>query len=183
VEIERQDALILAVAGTQERRTCAVGEDHGDVPPLGRHQHPRGLHLRPHYQHPAVLSGANPAIGHRERVDESAALGADVDRGDGADRHGSLEEDAVSRREVVGGGGGVDDGVHLGRRDVRHLQRPVSGRQGQIHPGFPLSYVPALLDPGAGPDPLVAGLHHPGEIVVGDDPVGHGEAGAEKTAA
>ena len=53
----------------------------------------------------------------------------------------------------------------------------------QVHAGLALPHVAALLDAGAGPDPLVAGVHDPGELVVGDDAVGHGEAGAEEAGA
>ena len=42
------------------------------------------------------------AVGHRERVHEAAALGPDVDRGNGADAEHALEEHAVAGREVVG---------------------------------------------------------------------------------
>jgi hypothetical protein len=37
----------------------------------------------------------------------------------------------------------------------------------------------ALLDTGTGPNPLIGGIHEPGDIVIGDDSFRNGFAGAE----
>ena len=49
--------------------------------------------------------------------------------------------------------------------------------------GFPFPRPAPLGDAGARADPLVARVHHRGEVVVGDDMVGHGEPGAQDAGA
>ena len=53
----------------------------------------------------------------------------------------------------------------------------------QLGSGLALVDPVPLLNPGAGADPLVGGIHERGQLIVGDDPVGHGEAGPEKASA
>ena len=65
--------------------------------------------------------------------------------------------------------------------EPRRLERADAGSVRQPGAGLSFADPAALLDAGAGPDPLVAGVHEMGEVVVGDDAVGHGEAGAEES--
>ena len=53
--------------------------------PASGNSSPVRLDLRPDHQDAAKLAGADPGIGHRQSVDESAALRPDVERGNGGD--------------------------------------------------------------------------------------------------
>ena len=66
-------------------------------------------------------------------------------------------------------------------REACHLEGPLGGPRAELRSGLPFAHPAALLDAGPGADPLVGGIHQPGELVVGHDPVGHGQAGSEKS--
>ena len=61
------------------------------------------------------------------------------------------------------------------------VERPEGRRVRQAGAGLALADPAALLDPGARPDPFVARVHEVGEVVVGDDAIGHREPGPEKS--
>ena len=183
VEIEGEDALAVVVGRAEHHGAGAVGEDDGGVATGGRDIHAGGLDLGADDEDVAELARPDPGVRDRERVDEPAALGADVDRGDGADAEPALQEDAVAGREVVGGRGGVDDGVEVAGAEARHLERPFGGAEREVGAGLALAHPVPLLDAGAGADPFVAGVHDLRQVVIRDDAVGHGETGAEKAGA
>ena len=128
----------------------------------------------------SVEADPDERIGDRERVDEPAALVADVDRGYRAHAEEALQKHATAGREMVGSGRGKHDSVDRGRLEPRRLERPEGRRQGQLGIGLALPDPATLLDPGAGPDPFVAGIHELGEVVVGHDALGHRETGPEE---
>ena len=71
-----------------------------------------------------------------------------------------LEEDAATGEEVIGGRGGIDDGVEVTRFQPGHLQRTARGLGREAKSGFSLDRPPPLLDSGTHPNPLVGGVHH-----------------------
>jgi hypothetical protein len=94
-----------------------------------------------------------------------------------------LQVNPVAGREMVGRRGGVHDGVELSRLEPGRFERAPRCLVRQSRSGLALAYPAALLDPGARPDPFIARVHECGEVVVGDDAIGHGEAGAEEAGA
>jgi hypothetical protein len=126
------------------------------------------------------LAAADEGVGHRQGVDEAAALVPDVDRGDGAQAEQPLEEHAVAGGEVIGCGRGVENEIDRAGLEPGGLERSERGPVGQRRAGVTLAGPATLLDAGARPDPFVARVHQVGEVVVGDDPVGHRETGPEK---
>src|SRR5690606_20428450 len=58
--------------------------------------------------------------------------------------------------------------VDLVGRDARGLDRPQRGLVGQVAGGLPFGGHPALADAGTRTDPLVAGVDHLGQVVIGD---------------
>ena len=84
----------------------------------------------------------------------------------------------------LGGGGAV--GGYRGSQaqpqllggDARPFQGGAGGLHGQLRQGF-VGGEAALTDAGAADDPLIAGLHPEGQVVVGDDVRRQGPAGAE----
>lgn len=63
--------------------------------------------------------------------------------------------------------------------DPRAGYRPAAGGYGKSGIALPFTAEIPLTDPGAAGDPLIAGLHHLREIVVGDQPAGQRTAGGE----
>ena len=104
--------------------------------------------------------------------------------GMGPDPQLALQVDPVARGEVVRRRRSVHDRVDVRRRDPGHLERPPASpraparRRSRLPAPSGARWIPVRV-----PDPLVAGVHQLREVVVGDHPVGHGEAGAEETAA
>ena len=66
--------------------------------------------------------------------------------------------------------------------EARGLDGAPAGALRQVHPGLPLAHPVPLPDAGALRDPLVGGVHDRREVVVGDDAIGDGHAGAEDEA-
>ena len=83
-------------------------------------------------------------------------------------------------------GPGVEEAYTIASTSAGAIPAASSARSArgerQLGAGLAFPHPAALPDPGPLPDPLVAGVHELGKVVVGDDPVGHGEAGAQETA-
>jgi hypothetical protein len=67
---------------------------------------------------------------------------------------------------VVWAGGGQHDEVELLCRHDRHLQRFPRGRNGVLPQRLPLRQDVALLDAGAGGDPLVVGVYQLRQVII-----------------
>src|SRR3982751_2605895 len=115
---------------------------------LARHFQSGRLDLAAHHQDVAVLPGADPRIGDRECVDEPAALGPDIQRGDRRNAELALEKYSVSGSEVVGTRRGVDDGVEVSGGEPRHLQGAQAGSEAEVDAGLAFADPAALLNPG-----------------------------------
>ena len=117
--------------------------------------------------------GDEAGRGH-QAVDEARAGGVEVEGPAGGSERG-LDGRRGPGHQGVGGGGGQQQDV-----DVRGLEaRPLQG----LSPGFGgqaggRAADPALADAGPLGDPFVAGVEPGGEVVVGDDLVGHRDAAA-----
>ncbi len=157
--------LARAVDGLDHHGGGAVGEEDGGaaVVPVGDAREGLGSDQ----QHLAG-AGGDDAVGQREAVDEPRARRIDVD-GPAPEAEVLLHRGGGAGHCLVRGGGGEDDEVDLGRLDTRSGQRHPTGLGRQLRGGAP---DPALPDAGPLGDPLVAGVHGGGEVVVGDDLVG-----------
>ena len=125
--------------------------------------------------------GGEQALGGVEGVDKSGAGGVQVEA-DGVLLKAQLPLQDAGRGgiQMVPGEGGHQAHPHVRRVDVPLLQGLPGRGQAQLGVGLPLSADMPGVDAGAGGDPLVAGVHHFGQIFVGEDPLGHGRAGAHK---
>ena len=121
-------------------------------------------------------------VRRRQGVDESAALGPDIEGGNGPEAEPVLQQHAVAGREVIRRGGGQHDRVDVGVGEARRRDRGPARPFGKVDAGFSLAHPVPLADAGALGDPLVSGVHDRREVVIGDDAIGDGHAGAEDEA-
>ena len=96
-----------------------------------------------------------------------------------AAQQGLLNGSGAGGTDIVRRDGGAEDQIQLGRGDAALLEGPLGrlrrqGGRGLGHGDPPFPHA----DPGG--DPLVGGLYHSGEIVVGQDFCGSRAARAEK---
>ena len=134
--------------------------------------------LGPHQQGVGLAALEQQAPGHLEAVEEAGAAGVQVKAGDVL---GQAQVPLDGAGHGGGGAVGADSAAHAGAQVLRGDPGPLQGQPGRLRrPGRPCSppraEVPGL-DAGAGADPLVAGLHEPAHIVVGDHLGGQAPAG------
>ena len=124
---------------------------------------------KPAREHPVRLS---------DRVHEPGATRGEVVGGRilGAELVG--KDRAGRRKRHVGRDGCDDDQVEVGGRNACVLERLFGCRQRQVGEGLLRRSDPALADAGALHDPLVGGVHHRRELVVGHDALGNVRAEA-----
>ena len=89
----------------------------------------------------------------------------------GADLVGDLA--GGGRERLVTGDRAADHQIQLVRRHAGVVQGLLSSLGGDVTAELVVGADPALADPGALHDPLVAGVNQLGEIVVGHAPIGH----------
>jgi hypothetical protein len=82
-----------------------------------------------------------------------------------------LEKYAAAREHVLGRQRGEDNGVEVGRPHVGPVECHLGRLEGEVAGQLPLANPPPLFDPGASANPLVGGIHHLGQVVIGDDTV------------
>ena len=115
-----------------------------------------------------------------QRIDKAGAGGVQIETGD------VLGQTQLPLEQTGGGGDGVirSDRGHDARADVcGRNSRPFQGGSGRLNTQLSVALLLTAvsgLDPGAGDDPLVVGVHQAGQILVGHDPLGQTAAGAAK---
>ncbi len=130
-------------------------------------------------QHGARLARLEQRVGDLQAVDEAGALLPDVQRRHVRQPQLVLQDAAAAGEVVVGGHRGEHDVIDLLLGHARVLER-LPGRAGaQVAGGGPLLDVVARLHAAPLADPPVGGVHHPGELVVGDEVLAGDEAAAE----
>ena len=139
----------------------------------------QGLHAHDE----AVLPGGSgqQAFGGVQAVHKARTGGVQVKA------HGVLREAQVPLEDAGGGGGeevlgqgGHDAHPDLLRTDAGTLQSLLGGGQTQAGVALSLGAVVAAADAGAAGDPLVAGVHPLGHVVVGHRLTGQGRTGAQQ---
>jgi hypothetical protein len=90
---------------------------------------------------------------------------------------------ADARDRVLEAGAGGDDHVDLVGVQPAGRDRLAPGGDGHLDEGLVLAGPAPLGDADAGLDPLVVGVHHPRELVVGDPPARPVAAQAEDAGA
>jgi hypothetical protein len=183
-----EEAVARVGALAHDEHAGAVAEEHGGAAVLGRElvllrcdlsialseQHvPRVRHearvrLRTDDEHGLGRTGADEAIGQLHAERHRRALLPDVERGHARDAELGAEERARAGEDMLGGHRREDDVVDLGGVDVRRREGLARRGHREIRDALPLRDVVTLLDAGARPDPLVAGVHHARELIVSD---------------
>ena len=126
----------------------------------------------------------SPVMGSRtgdvEAEDEAGATAAgEVEGWDLARTETVLEVRRGVGNEDLRRVGGDDDFVDLVDRHIGIRERALGGGCGEVDGGLIIGRDSPGLDPGAGGDPLVGGVHMLGPLVVGHHPVGHVGAKSE----
>src|SRR3954454_12411480 len=153
------------VGGTDDRGAGAVGEDHRGRPVV--HVGHVGQPLHADDEGVAGGPGADRVADQAEGVAEARAPGVEVE-GAGpvhAQPVGDLRADAGDG--LAQAGAGRDDHVDLVGRQTAGRDGLAGGGDRHLHEGLVLARPTALGDADPGLDPLVVGVHHLGELVVG----------------
>jgi hypothetical protein len=161
---KQHDAVPEArVRGVLLGSDLAVGEPEENLP-VPRHE--TAVDLRPHDQDVAILSGADHRVGQLQTPQKPRALLPDVET-----RHIGQPQfpgkDRTGAREVeVGGHRREDDVPDLALIETRIAKGLLGGGHRKVAGGLVEAREPPGDDPGPLPDPLVRGVHQPGQVVV-----------------
>ena len=113
-------------------------------------------------------------VGKGNPVDKARALVADVDGPHGAQAQVALYQHARPREVIIRAEGGKHHKIDIFGRQPGPFHsdpgRPDPHGSGGVDPGFGIA---PLFDPGAFPDPGVAGIHELRQFIIGDYPFGH----------
>src|SRR5215213_2831899 len=160
----RADARL--VGGADHGRTGAVGEDDRRRPVLEVGDVSEPLHA----DDQGVARGAGPdaVVRDAEGVAEPGAPGVEVEGARSRDAQPVSYLRADARDGGAEAGAGHDDEIELVGRQAAGGDRLATGGDGHLDEGLVLAGPPALGDADPALDPLVVGVHHLGEVVVGD---------------
>ena len=136
------------------------------------------MHFAADNQDALALTRLDQAIGEIQRVEESTALGSQVDIGDFSGAELVVKKERCSGEFVLGREGGQEDEVDVTDIQLGGLQRLFACRPGQISRGFSIDNPASLFDAGPLLDPFVGGVHPLGQIIVGDDLVRDAHSGS-----
>ena len=162
-----EQADVLFRGGLEEGRAGAVTEEDagGAVGPI----HDAGEFLGSDDEGATVGAGAHHVLGDLEGVDEAGAGGGDVEAGDvTAQAELGLQEARRGREGDVRRHRRDDEEVDVGGRQAGALQGLGGGLGAEVRRILARAGDPAFADAGAGLDPLVGGIHHLGELGVGE---------------
>ena len=174
--------VLVAVAAPDDRADARLvgGADHGGPGAVGEDDRRRpvlqvgdvGEPLDADDEGVAGRAGADAVVRDAERVAEPGAPGVEVEgaRPGDAEPVGHLRADA--RDGGPQAGAGDDDQVDLVGRQAAGRERLAAGRDGHLDERLVLRRPPPLGDADPALDPLVVGVHHLGEIVVGHPAAG-----------
>ena len=114
-----------------------------------------------------ALPLAKQGIGQLQRVDHRRALLADVERRDTHRAQLGSQNGRRARQDEVRRHRREEDVVDVLGRQLRRSERALGGFEGQVRGSYTIGRVVTRDDPGSLLDPLIGGLHHAREIVVG----------------
>src|SRR4051812_8017401 len=159
----RADARFVGCA--DDGRAGPVGEDHrgGAVGHVGDVGQP----LDADDEGVADVAGADRVVGQAEGVAEAGAAGVEVEGAGALDAEPVADLRADARDRVPEAGARGDDHVDLVGVQTAGRDRLATGGHGHLDEGLVLAGPPPFGDAHAGLDPLVVGLHHLCELVVG----------------
>ena len=163
---------------TQHHRPGAVAEQDAGraVAPVEQARE----HLGSDHQHRLGKPGGDLRVALRQCVDEAGAGRREVVPGHVVGADPLADQRRSGREVVVGAGGRGHDQVELGRVDGGALDRQPCGLGAERCRGVAGCGDPPFADAGALRDPLVAGVDHGGDLVVGHHAVRHVRADAEQ---
>ena len=118
------------------------------------------------------LPGLEEVVGDGERVDEARAHRLHVEGRALGDAEPGLDAHGGGREGAIGRGGGADDEIDVDRVDAGAHQRLTRGGDAEIGGQLAVGSDVALRDAGPLLDPLIAGVDHAGQVVVGHDALG-----------
>ena len=127
------------------------------------------IHFGADNQGAAMLARSDQVVGDRQRVNETAADGLNIERGAPLYSQLRLHDASRARKNVVGCRRGHDDEIDFLRDDARRGKGRAACLDTEVAGGLRGFGDVTLADAGARPDPLVGGVHLFGQIVVGDD--------------
>ena len=104
-----------------------------------------------------------------QRVEEARAAGRDVEAPGALDAQLVLHQASGGGIHHVGGDRADDDQIHLLQIEGMRLQQILDRFDGQIAGGNSLVDQVTLADSGAFQDPLVGGVHHFFQVLIGED--------------
>ena len=176
-DMRADEAVAAAVAMAQNGRAGAVAEKDTGVAlrPIGD----RGQFFRADDEDGVVGVGGDELLRDFDREKESGAGRRDVETGRSFRADLCLNKAGGGGKHHVGRGGGDEDEIDFIARDAGLFHRGERGFGAHVAGVFVVRGDAALLDAGAGGDPLVIGLDDLGEIVVGENFFRHVAAGAD----
>ncbi len=130
--------------------------------------------------HQRTLRGAagNEAVGHAQRIDETAAGRLDAERRASRDAEAPLDQAAHVGEDEVRGGRADHDKIDLVGRHAGRFHGLARGLLGKITGGLAIRGQVPPLDARARGDPLLGGVHHRLELAIGQDSFRQVAAGA-----
>ena len=115
-----------------------------------------------------MRAGGHQASARGEAVYEAGAGGDEIESPGATRANGVLHQAGGGGEEVVRRDRADDDGVELGRRHAALGEGAFGGLNGHVGSGHLGPHDMALADSGAIHDPLVVGLDHLFEVLVGE---------------
>ena len=170
----------------QHHRAGAVAEKHAGraIIPVENAR----IDFRRHHQRVSVLSRTHEFVGGAESIDEAAAYCLNIERRAAFRAELRLQHARGAREHHVRRSGRDHDETDVLRADAGRLDCLAAGRKREIARVFGVRSDMALANSGARENPLVGGIHHALEVLVGEDfarqvAAGAHDAGVDRHAA
>ena len=165
---DRVDHTVAIGIGLQQYGRCGVAEERtsGTVGIVYDRRHLVGAHD----DDPLARAGLDELGSRRQREQESAARSRNIERE--SILATGLVCDQVTRRgeEHIGGHGGADHHVDRHRVDARFVEQVDDGTRSHVGTADAFAFEDvARFDTGVRHDPLIVGVDHLAQLIVGED--------------
>ncbi len=163
---QRVHDAVAVVVGLQQHRAGAVAEQHagGAVGVVDDRRHLVGAD----HHDLARGAGGDELRADGQRIEKAGAGRLHVERTDVAHADHVADQIGGRRKLQVRRGGGADQKIDLGRIGAGLLEQAAHGFRRHVRGAEPLAFQDvAFLDAGALGDPGVAGVHHLGQLRIG----------------
>ena len=157
-----------SVAALQDRRACAVAEQHAGV--AVRPVHDGGQFFRADHQDGVIGARHDELLADLQPVDEAGTRGLHIKGGRPAGADFLLHQAGGVGKGHVRGDGGDDDELDLVGGDAGHFHGALGGVGGEVGGEFVFGRETPFLDAGARDDPFIGGVHHFFQVGVGQHP-------------